>query len=165
MEAFTNPCRGETEEHREGGPDVRGEVKSVGLERRAAVAFGNLQQLPRTPVVDGDRGEQHGERPERELDLDWMEEDAVDGFVGDPEAGDDHQAGFHEGGEVLNLAVAVGVIFVGGLAGDAHREEGEARAQQVDAGMRRIGEHAQRTGEDAGDNLQPSHRARREDRE
>ena len=101
----------------------------------------------------------------RELDLGRVEEDAVDGLVGDPDAGDDHEAGFDEGGEVLDLAVAVGVVFVGGLAGDADGEEGEAGAEQVDAGVGGVGEHAERAGEDSGDDLEEGHRAGGEDGE
>ncbi len=45
--------------------------------------------------------------------------------------------------------MAVGVVLVGGIVGDADGEEGERRAGQVEAGVSRIRENAERAGEQA----------------
>jgi len=59
----------------------------------------------------------------------------LDRFPDDPNAGDSHEAGFEECREVLNFAVSVGMVFIGGLVGDANREEGEGRACEIEAGV------------------------------
>ncbi len=56
----------------------------------------------------------------------------------DPRAGDGHQQNFAKRGEVLELAVAVGVVFVGRLVAHLHGKEGERRAHQVQPGVGRV---------------------------
>ena len=53
-----------------------------------------------------------------------------------------------------NFAVAVLVVGVGRLVGDANREVGHRRGHQVEPGVRRFGENAQTAGGDADDHLQ-----------
>ena len=85
----------------------------------------------------------------------WVAEDeAVDGLVDDPDGGGEHEAGFDEGGEGFDLAVAVVVVFVGGAAGDLDGEEGDRRGDKIDGGVCGLGQHAERTGEQAGDELE-----------
>src|SRR5439155_1105752 len=55
--------------------------------------------------------------------------------------GQEHRLG--EGGEVLGLAVAVGMLPVGRALRDADREEREDRGDGIDAGVRRLGQHAE----------------------
>ena len=50
-------------------------------------------------------------------------EDPLDCLPDDPRAGDGHEAGFEESGEVLDLSVAVGVVLVGRLIRNANGEE------------------------------------------
>ena len=64
-----------------------------------------------------------------------VEEEAVDGLVDDPDGGGKHEAGFDEGGERLDFAVAVVVVVVGGAVGDLDGEEGDGRGDEVDAGV------------------------------
>ena len=54
----------------------------------------------------------------------------------DPDAGGEHDAGLDEGGERLDLAVTVVVIFVGGPVGDLDGEERDGGGDEVDCGMR-----------------------------
>ena len=61
---------------------------------------------------------------------DVAEEDPLDGLVDDPGAGDEEEHGLDEGGEVLDLAVAVGVGLVGGPVRDADGDEGDERRRR-----------------------------------
>ena len=138
-------------------------MKCVGGQRRRAGALGHRAQLPRAPEVHADRSEQHQHRPERSGAApprgSTMRSHRL---PDDPGAGDRHQAGFAKGGDVLEFAVAVGVVFVGGLVAHLHGEESERRAGQVQPGVGRIGEHAQRAGKQPRGQLQQRHCRRRE---
>ena len=83
-----------------------------------------------------------------------MEEQAADGLGDDPDAGGEHEAGFDEGGEAFDLAVAVVVVFVGGAVGHLDGEEGEGCGDEVDGRVRGLGEHAEGPGEETGDELE-----------
>ena len=50
--------------------------------------------------------------------------DAVNGVGGDPGGGAGHEQDFHAGGDAFQLAVAVVVLSVGGLVGNANGEQG-----------------------------------------
>jgi len=67
----------------------------------------------------------------------------VDGFPNNPGAGDEEQGGLEDGAEVFELGVAIGVVGVGGLVGDAHGEVGDDGGDEVEAGVRSLGEHTQ----------------------
>ena len=45
-------------------------------------------------------------------------------------------------------------LVVGGPVGDADGEEGDGGGDEVDAGVRGLGEHAERAGKDAGEELE-----------
>ena len=94
-----------------------------------------------------------------------MEDDAVDGFGDDPDAGGEHDEGLDEGGERFDLAVAVVVVFVGGTVGDLDGEQGDDGGDEVDAGMRGFAEHAERAGEKAGEQFEQGDDAGGEDGE
>ena len=57
-----------------------------------------------------------------------VEEQPSDRLIDDPDAGQEQQTGFDEGGEVLYLAVAVLMVGVGRFIGDSHRKEVMAAA-------------------------------------
>jgi hypothetical protein len=94
-----------------------------------------------------------------------VEDDAADGLGDDPEAGDEHEAGLDEGGEALHLAVAVVVLVVGGAVGDLDGEEGDGGGDEIDGGVGGLGEHAERAGEKAGDQLEQGESEGRGDRD
>ena len=71
------------------------------------------------------------------------EDEAVDTFPDNPCAGDDQEERFPERGEILDLAVSVGVIAVRGFFGDAHCEVGHQRRKKVQTGVRRFRQEAQ----------------------
>ena len=86
----------------------------------------------------------------------FAEEDAADGLGEDPDAGAEHEEGLDAGGEAFDLAVAVGVVGVGGAVGDLDGEEGDAGGDEVDAGVCGLGEHTERAGEEAGEEFEES---------
>ena len=63
--------------------------------------------------------------------------------IDDVDGGEDEQAGFDEGGEIFEFAVAVWVALVGGLIGDADGEKRDDGGDEVEAGMQRFGEDAE----------------------
>jgi hypothetical protein len=83
-----------------------------------------------------------------------VKEQALDGFVDDDYAGQKQQAGFDEGGEIFHLAVTVLMVGVGGLVGDAHREEGNGGGDQIEEGVRGLGQNTQAASGDADKNLE-----------
>ena len=62
-------------------------------------------------------------------------------------------AGLDKSGEVLYLAVAVLMIGVGGLVGDADRKECDNRRNQIEPGVRRLGQDAKTSRRLSNDNL------------
>ena len=138
-----NPCGAEPDEDGDARPDVRGEVERVGGERIAMVAFRDSFQLAGTAIVDRDGQQQNEEGPDRMADSDRMDEDANDGFGGDPDARCQHEEGLDEAGEIFDLAVPVGMVLVRGLVGDADGDQSERRRRADRSRMGSIGEHAE----------------------
>jgi hypothetical protein len=127
---------------------VRGQGVRVVLGRDAAQGAGAGE-------VDQDGESQDQEGPDIQGQRKVVaEEDAVDGLIDDPEGGREHEAGFNEGGEAFDLAVTVVVIFVGGAVGHLDGEEGDGGGDEVDGGVRRLAQHAERAGEQAGEQLE-----------
>ena len=146
---------GEAEEDGEGGPDVGAEVDGVGFEGFALGLVGDALEFAGAGEVDGDGEEQRDEGPDGKFEGEVLaEDDAADGFGEDPDAGGEHEDGFDEGGEAFDLAVAVGVVVVGGAVGDLDGEEGDGGGDEVDAGVGGLGEHAERAGEEAGEEFE-----------
>jgi len=78
----------------------------------------------------------------------------MEGFVDDVDGGENEQAGFDEGGEIFELAVAVGMAFVRGLVGDADGKKRDDGSDKVEAGMERFGEDAEAVGADDQESFQ-----------
>ena len=146
---------GEAEEDGERGPDVGAEVDGVGFEGFASGLVGDAVEFAGAGEVDGDGEEQDDEGPDGEFEGEVLaEDDAADGFGEDPDAGAEHEDGFDGGGEAFDLAVAVGVVVVGGAVGDLDGEEGDGGGDEIDAGVRGFGEHAEGAGEEAGEEFE-----------
>ena len=144
MDAFPEVGRGEAEKDRQRGPDVSGEVDSIGGEGVGVGVVGDAAQGAGTEKVDHDRKRQDGEGPERDRQGEVVaEEDAMNCLVDDPDGRSQHEAGFDEGGEGFDFAMAVGVIVVGGAVGGADGEEGDGGGDEVDGGVRGLGQHAE----------------------
>ena len=75
-----------------------------------------------------------------------VEEEAFGGFVDDPDAGEQEQAGLDESGEVFHLAMSVLVIGVGRFVGDADRHQGDDGGDQIENGVQGFGKYAQAAG-------------------
>ena len=73
--------------------------------------------------------------------------------------------GLGQGGQVLGLAVAVGMRPVGGPAGDADREEREQRGDEVGARVQRLGDEPEAAAREARAELDPHQRHRGADRD
>jgi hypothetical protein len=131
---------GEAEHDGERRPHVGGEVDGVCGESVRSILACDAAEGARAGEIDGDGAEQHDEwcegLPEREV---VVEEDAVNRLGDQPDAGGKHDAGLDEGGEGLDLAMAVVVVLVGGAVGDLDGEEGDDGGDEVDAGVRRLG--------------------------
>ena len=59
--------------------------------------------------VDDQSYQQDENGDQARLDVHAVEKQPVEAFVDDEERGDDEQRGFHEGGKILEFAVAVGM--------------------------------------------------------
>jgi hypothetical protein len=152
---LTGVGRGEAKEDRDGGPNVSAEVDGIGFEGFASGFGGDAVELAGAGEVDCDGEEKDDEGPDGKVEGEVLaEEDAADGFGEDPDAGGEHEDGFDGGGETFDLAVAVGVVGVGGTVGDLDGEESDAGGDEVDAGVGGLGEHAEGSGKEAGEELE-----------
>ena len=86
-------------------------------------------------------------------------EEAGPGLVENPQGRQDDEGAFKAGGEIFDLAVAVGVIGVGALGGDDDAAQGEAGGHHVDDGLQGIGEDGGGIGEIEGNEFH-GHQAR-----
>lgn len=155
MKELADVGGGEAEEDGEGGPDVGAEVDGISGEGFAVVLASDGLKFFGAGVVDDDGEDEDGEGPDGEAEGEmFAEEDAVDGFGEDPYAGGEHEDGFDGGGEAFDLAVAVGVVGVGGTVGDLNGEEGDGGGDEVDAGVSGFRKHAEGAGEEASDELE-----------
>ena len=102
------------------------------------------------------------ERGDAGLDVDVVKEKPLDGFVDDPDAGEQQQAGLEEGGEIFHFAVAVLVIGVGGLVGNPNRHQRDDGGDQIESGMQSFRKNAQAAGGNAHHNFQRGDGERRQ---
>ena len=79
-----------------------------------------------------------------------MPHETLPGFHQDPHHGKQHQQRFGERGKVFHLAVAVGVGFVGWPVRDRDGDQNEQGGQQIEAGVRSLGQHAEAAAHQAG---------------
>jgi hypothetical protein len=139
-------------------------VQCVRAERRASIATGGPVRNDGAAEVDRDDDREDGERVPRRLDARRAEADEVgDGPPDDDEAGGDENRGLSERGEMLRLAVPVGVGDVGRSLGNPEREEGQQRRNEIGAGVDRLREQAEAVRGDAGDELDRDQAAGGED--
>ncbi len=158
-------CKGGEQAEKDcgGGPDVGAEVDCIGLERIAALLDGDAMEGAGAGVVHGHGEQKDGEGPDGPAEVEMgVMHDAVDGGAGDPDAGAEHEDGLEGGGEALQLAVAVVVLLVGGHVRYADGEEGDGGGDEIDEGVRGLAEHAERAGEQAGEELEQRDAERRE---
>ena len=160
--ALQPACAGQQETGEDGGRahHVAREMERVRGERRALVAGARPSRDRRPARVDGDDDEDDDERVPRRVDVRLGGADEHrQGAVRDVEAREHEDRGLAERGQVLGLAVPVGMPAVGGAAGDADREEREKRGDEVGAGVDRLGDQAEAAGREPGAELERDQRA------
>jgi hypothetical protein len=141
--------KNQTEDNDTSGPDVGGKVECIGFQRLAIVFGGDAAQGAGAPVVHR-HGDQHNDKgPDRRLDINAAEKQAHNRFVDDPDAGQQQQAGFDEGRKVFHFAVAVLMVGIGGLVGDSDGQIGQRGGDEIQRGVRGLGENAQAAGGNA----------------
>lgn len=118
-------------------------MEGVCFEGFAGMFCGDFVEGPSAGQVNGQRDEQHKDGGEAGLDVDGMKEEPVEGLVNDVEGGEDEEAGFDEGGEVFEFAVAVRVAGVSGLVGYTDREKSDDGGDKIKAGMEGFGQDAE----------------------
>jgi len=116
-------------------------MERVGFQRVARIFSGHLLQRARPSHVDAQRHKQHENCGDARLDMHAVEEKPVKRFINNVESGDEEKCRFNECGEIFELAVAVGMAFVGRLIRDTHGKECNDGREQVQAGVQRLGEH------------------------
>ena len=140
-------------ENGERGEDVGGEVEGVGLKRRAMRLPADSLERPRAPGVDDDLDQKHADRDEADRRRRFVGPDAAECFHGDAAGKQEQQRRLAERRDVLELAVAVGVLGVGRLVGDPDRHPGDACREKIDAGMERVGDEREAADREADDKL------------
>ena len=141
--AIAGPDKGDTEDDDDGAPDVGGKMKRVGFECFAGMTPGDGVERARAGEINGESDEKNEDGGEGGLNVDGVEEEAIEGFIDDVDGGEEEQAGFDEGGEIFKFAVAVGVALVGRLIGNADGEKGDDGGDEVEAGVQGFGENAE----------------------
>ena len=85
---------------------------------------------------------------------DFAKKQPLHRFPDDVDRGQHEQARFDERREILDLAVTVSVIGIGRAVGNSNGEIGDDRGDEIEAGVQRLGEHAQAAGGQRQKNLQ-----------
>ena len=153
-------------EHGERAGEVAAEVERVRAQRLAAVAPRRPQRDDRAAEVDREHDPDDGEHPPARVDLALRAPTIrVDGERRDRDADEREHGRLRQCGEVLRLAVAVLVAGIGGPAGDADREEGQQRRDEVGAGVERLGDEPEAAAREAGAELERDESRRRADRD
>src|SRR6185312_1220631 len=99
VEDVAGPGDAQADEDSGAGPDVGREVEGVGGESFALMAGGNNFEVARAPEIDAHGGAEDQERPDAVAQRFRLDEDAHDGFGGDPDTGGQHEERLNEGGK------------------------------------------------------------------
>ena len=111
-------------------------MERVRFQSLAVILRRNPPQGARAPVVDNHGKTHHAKGGQAGLDLHMAIEETQPRFVNDRHARQQQQTGFKEGREVLDFAMAILVVSIGGFVGNADREERNQRRDQIQPGMR-----------------------------
>ena len=95
-------------------------MQGVGLECLAGIPRGDAGNGASASGVDQDHQSEQGDGEKTRAHERLMKEQPLQGFPDDVKRGEEKQRCFDEGGEAFELLVAVGVVGVGGLVGNAH---------------------------------------------
>ena len=136
------------DQHRDRRPHVGAEMQRVGFERLARGLPGDAIEQ-RARARNRPRSTRRSRRRPRSSPRPraLAAEQALRGLP-DHEAGqDEQQPGLDQRGDALDLAVAVMMLLVGRLAGDAHREPGHHGRGEVERRVRGFREQRERAGD------------------
>ena len=123
-------------------------MQRVGLERLARGFAGDAVEQAGAEEIDHDRDDDHGEGRERRLHhMTLVAEQPLGRLPDHHPRQQEQQSCFGQRRHAFNLAVAVVMLLVGGLAGDAHRKIGHHRGAEIDQRMRGLGQNGERAGE------------------
>ncbi len=153
-EALREAHEDEAEDDDRRRPDVGREVQRVRFERLAVVLLRGPVEHPGAGPVDRDGDAHDDEGPDVHFDLDVLEEQPLDRLIDDPGTGAEQEERLEKRGEVFDLAVAVGVLFIRGAAREADRHQGDERGNEVKAAVRHLREDAEAAGHDPHDQLE-----------
>ena len=144
-------------------------MQRVSLERFALVFPRHTLERSRARDIEQRHHREQAHSQQFRLDVHFVEEQAAKGFPDDVKRGQQQQARLHEGRKAFHLGVAVGVVGVGGLVGDAHRQISNNRRDQVETRVQRLRKNAQAAGGHREEHLERhqqhrrSHRGQRRD--
>ena len=131
------PHEEQTSEHRDGAGQVAREMDGIRLQRGRAVAPSRPHRDDRSAQVDADHDRQREQRVPLDVHRGLRQPGEMrDRAPTDDEGRTDEQRRLTESGEMLGLSVPVRMTRVRGAAGDADREEGEKRRDEVGARVR-----------------------------
>ena len=156
----------ESKQHRCRPGEVAGEVEGVRLQGGAAVALARAIGNGGSDRIHDHHEDDHEEGVPARVDLTVrLPEQPQECLPRDCEAREHEDRRLGQGGQVLGLAVTVGVPQVGRPHRDADGHEGQQRGDQVGAGVRRLGEQAEAAGRYSGHELHRDQHACGDDRD
>ena len=137
---------GQSDQDGDRRPHVGAEMQRVGFERLTRCFFGDTAERAGAEEIHNDRRDDDGESRCRRLDrINALADQPLRRLVQHDGGEQKQQCGLGERGDAFHLAVAVLVLGVGRLAGDAHRDIGQHRCRQIEqrmAGLRQDGQRA-----------------------
>ena len=123
-------------------------MQRVGFQRLARRLLGDPIEQACAEEIHHDRDDDDGESPDRRLDgMTFGKQQPLERLPDDKARQHEQQAGFDQCRDAFDLAVAVMVLCVGGLAGDAHRVPGHHGRDEIERRMRGLGKQRERARE------------------
>ena len=108
-------------------------MQRIRLERLARSFFGDALQRAGAKKIDDDGDGDDGEGGQRRLDrIGLLAKEPLHGLEGDARCEQKQQSRFSERRHAFDLAVAILMLGVGRLAGNAHRDIGQHRSGEVE---------------------------------
>jgi len=137
--------RGERGEH------IAAMMPGIGLDGGTFHCVGFAEDKPEKRFLDNNDNEQNdeGKGPWRSVRM----HDSRDRGDGDPDRGEQKQRGDDSRGEGFGLAVAIRMVFIGGLSSDDESAPDDNRAEQIGQGFDGIGDQSMRLAGNAREEL------------
>ena len=118
-------------------------MQRVCFEGLTAVLLGSAHQCSRAGYIYYYGDSHNQEAPIRDRDRHIFEKEPSYGLVDDPDTGDQQKQGLDEGGEVLDLPVAIVMLTVRWPPGDPNRQECNDRRNEVKTAVGRLRKETQ----------------------